>query len=113
MDPSNDSGFRTLNGVGIDGHSPRVFKVATKTILRMHKMGWRSLYNWKNLPFGLSPPCAILKDVERGGHEHSHCHLAKPGGYGVGEDDADLRHRGDDFVFTIDMMGTFEIYSWK
>jgi hypothetical protein len=48
------SAFQTLDGVGIDGKAPCVFKVASKLLLNMHKMGWPAFYNWKNLPHTLT-----------------------------------------------------------
>lgn len=40
-------------------------------------MGNPSFYNWKNLPYALTHPCAIFKGLERDGHEHSYCYVAK------------------------------------
>ncbi len=79
----------------------------------MHKMGWMSFFNWKNLPYALNNPTAIFKGLARDGHEHSFCYVSKPVRYWTGEGPDDWRRNDPTLVFTVYMMGTLEIYSWK
>lgn len=79
----------------------------------MHKMGWKTLFNWKNLPYGLNYPVAVFKGLEREGHDESYCYVSKPHRVWTGEGDDDWFIRSEGYVFAIYMFDSLEIFSWK
>src|SRR5438034_11804535 len=68
--------FRTIDGLCADGREKCTFKIPNSLLLRMHKLGWKALFNWKNLPYGLNHPVAIFKGLERDSHEESYCYVS-------------------------------------
>ena len=113
LQKTQDKAFQYIDGLDTTGTGTRQFKISSSLILKMHKMGWSAFYNWKNLPFALNHPVAIFRGLAREGHEHSYCYVAKPDRYWHNEGDRDWSERRPGFLFTIYIMDTFEIYSWK
>jgi hypothetical protein len=108
-----DRAFSYIIGLGVDGSGNCKFKMSNTLILKLHKMCWDQFYNLKNLPFALNSPVAIFRGIGREGHEHSYCYVSKPTRYWHGEGDNDWSQRRIGFLFTVYIMDTYEIYSWK
>ena len=80
--------------------------------MHFHKYGPEHVYyNLANLPFAMTTPAVIFRGLDRQGHEHSYCYVAKPMRRFVADGQSVPLEKG--FVFAVFVKKTLEIFDWR